>query len=185
MSRRVIAGLTRSIGPTRIADAWMENELLVLLSPEFERLVVPLEKLTDLLGSHPRRVREFELDADGSFVYWPHADVYLGWQQAQQLVDPAATLSARARSADFKLKYGAAIRSVREQAQLRQADIKGVTERNLRRVEKGELRASSATLMSLATAHQRPLNDYLAELAGLLESSRPSTASVPFKTTRQ
>ena len=165
---RVISGLTQTSGPTRIADAWLEGELIVLLSPEFERLVVPLEKLTGLLGSHAKRIREFELDADGSFLFWPHADVYLGWEQARQLVEPTAALAAQQRSVDFNVKYGAAIRSVREQAELRQADINGVTERNLRRVEKGELRASQATLRSLATAHQQPLNAYLDELAGLL-----------------
>ena len=168
MLNRVTSGPTQTGGPARIADAWLEGESLVLLSLEFDRLVVSLEKLSGLIGSHAKPTHQFELDADGSFLYWPHADVYLGWEQAQQLVEPTAALAAQQRSADFNVKYGAAIRTVREQAELRQADINGVTERNLRRVEKGELRASQATLRSLASAHQRPLNEYLNDLAGLL-----------------
>lgn len=166
---RTLMGITDADGLERIVDAWVEDERLVLLSPSFERLSVPLEKLRRYIGSDPEEAANFEIDEDGSFVYWPHADAHFGWEQFLYLVDPAAAVAARQKTEAFNRRYGAAIRSLREKAGLKQSDIKGITERNLRRVEHGELAASKATLVALARAHGLPLEDYLKDLAAKFE----------------
>ena len=157
--------MTHTDGLQSIVDAWVENGNLVLLSQSFERLVVPLNKLSNLIGSDPHKLRTFEIDEDGRFLHWPHADVHLGFEQCLQLVDPGAALAAKQRSSEFNKRYGAAIRFVREGSGIKQADVAGVTERHLRRVEHGELPATRSTLTALADAHQMPLDDYLKELA--------------------
>jgi hypothetical protein len=43
-----------------------------------------------------------------------------------------------------------------------------MTERNLRRVEKGEIMASKSTLEALAAAHRLALGDYMKVLAARL-----------------
>lgn len=163
-------GLTDAGGPQRIVDAWMEDGQLVLLSPSFERLPVPLVKLAKFLGSNREEVAAFEIDEDGSFLYWPHADAHFGWEQFLYLVEPAAAVAARQKAEAFNQRYGAAIRSLREKAGLKQSGIEGMTERNLRRVEHGELRASKATLETLARAHGLSLEEYLKQVAGECEA---------------
>lgn len=110
-------------------------------------------------------MKRFEIDDDGSFLYWPHSDTHLGWEQFRQIIDPAAAVVAKQRSTEFNEKYGAAIRAVRNEYGLTQAEIKGVTDRNLRRVEKGEIQVSKKVLESLAKAHGLPLDEYLKVLA--------------------
>ena len=166
---RLVKGITQSSGPERIVDAWIENCDLVLLAPSFKRLVVPLDKFQKYVGNAADEVRAFEIDEDGSFLYWPHADAHLGWEQFVRLVDPTASLAAKQRKHEFNQEYGAAIRALRKDAALKQADIEGVTQRNLRRVEHGQIPATKATLEALADAHGRPLEDYLKKLANRLK----------------
>jgi hypothetical protein len=162
---RLFSGMMHADGPRPIVDAWVENENLVLLSPTFDRLVVPLDKLSKLIGSDAEQVQAFDIDEDGRFLHWPHADVHLGWEQCLQLVDPAAALAAKQKSDDFNRRYGAAIRALREASGLKQSEIRGVTERHLRRVEHGQLPAKRSTLTALAEAHRLPLDEYLKKLA--------------------
>ena len=56
------------------------------------------------------RVRNFEIDPDGSFVHWPDIDVHLGWNQLLQAVDPGELRKALQRTEGFNERYGAAIR---------------------------------------------------------------------------
>ena len=51
------------------------------------------------------------------------------------------------------------------QALLRQSDIEGVSPRQVRRIENGEVRARTTTLKSFAEAHGLSVNDYLNHLS--------------------
>jgi hypothetical protein len=165
---RLLSGMAKESGAPAIVDAWVENEQLVLLSPSFDRLSVPLEKLARFIGTAESKIKSLEIDEDGRFLHWPHADVHLGWRQLEQIIDPASALGDKQKTAEFNHSYGAAIRSLREATGLKQSDIAGVTDRHLRRVEHGELPASKAMLEALAEAHGRSLEDYLKELSGRL-----------------
>jgi len=148
-----------------ISGCSMENEQLVLLSPFFDRLSVPLKKLAKHIVTGESEIRSFEIDEDGRFLYWPHSDVHLGWEQLRQIVDPASALADQQKTRKFNRGYVAAIRSLREEKGLKQSAITGVTDRHLRRVEHGEQVASKATLGSLAKSHGMTLENYLKELA--------------------
>lgn len=162
--RRTICGLA-SPEDDRIVDAWWEGDTFVVLSPSFRRLSVPLARLSKWIGTDSDSIGNYEIDSDGSFVYWPHADIHLGWLQFHRLVDPAAALAARAKHDEFNRQYGEAIRSVRKRHGLRQSDISGLTPRQVGRIEKGECRATANALTKLAKAHALKLNDYLSQLA--------------------
>lgn len=165
---RLLGGMAHADGPQSIVDAWVENERLVLLSPGFDRLAVPLKLLAPMIGTDTTRIEAFEIDEDGRFLFWPHADVHLGWEQLLQLVDPAAAVSARQKTEGFNKRYGMAIRTFREEAGLTQSDIAGVTERHLRRVEHGDQAATTGILEALSVAHGMSLDDYLERLAKAL-----------------
>ena len=153
-----------------ILDAWIENQELVLLSPSFERLSVPLKKLARFIGKAKINAEKFEIDEDGRFLFWPHADVHLGWEQMMHIVDPATALEAKQKSEEFNRKYGSAIRKFREEKRLKQAAIDGLTERHLRRIEQGKQAVTSSVLRALAKAHAMPIENYLKEVVRRVSS---------------
>ncbi len=87
------------------------------------------------------------------------------WEQLRGIIDPTTLVAAQRRSREFNVRYGAAIRCLREEHGHTQADIKGIADRHLRRVEHGQTAVTSSVLKALAAAHHMSLSDYLAELA--------------------
>jgi len=81
---------------------------------------------------------------------------------------------AKQKFAAIKLKhdqiFGRAIASLRKQHQLRQSDIIGVSERQVRRIEQGE-GTKVETLNLFAQAHKMELNDYLDAVAQLIDNT--------------
>ncbi len=155
----------------RIIDAWWEEDTFVVVSPRtegFAKLRVPLDKLPVLKGHNKKALEKFEVDEDGSFVYWPDMDIHLGWEQFEQAVDERACLKAKQQSEAFNKDYGNAVRKLRERGRLRQSDIKGLTPRQVGRIERGECRATHNALNKLAKAHKMSISDYMNELANLL-----------------
>jgi len=151
----------------RIIDAWWEEDQLVAINPSFKRVHVPLERLRPL-ANHPReKLSDFQIDQEGAFIFWPKLDVHLGWDQLVQAVDEQAYLRARQQSADFNKRYGVAIRKLREQSDLRQSDVPGLTPRQVGRIERGECRATHSALTKLAEAHGMDANRYMCRLARL------------------
>ena len=163
--KRAISGIAVNQDRSRIVDAWVEGANLVVLSPSFQRLNIPAVELAQYLGNQVECIKTFEIDEDGSYLYWPHADVHLGWEQFQGIVNPTSLVAAQQKSAAFNLEYGAAIRGLRVVRGLKQSDIKGIADRHLRRIEHGQMAATSSVLKALADAHGMSLADYLAELA--------------------
>jgi hypothetical protein len=157
----------------RIVDVWWEEDTLVVVSPRndgFAKLRVPLDKLPVLQGRNKKALENYEVDEDGSFVYWPSLDVHLGWEQFEQVVDEVAYLKAKQQSDTFNKAYGIAIKKLRQKSQLRQSDIKGLTPRQVGRIERGECRTTHNALSKLAKAHKKSISDYMNELANLMKT---------------
>ncbi|WP_165227048.1 DUF2442 domain-containing protein [Aquisphaera insulae] len=154
----------------KILDARLADEALVVRGSSSRVLRVPIRALDCLNGQPPAILHNFEIDPDGSFVYWPDLDVHLGWDQFLQVVDPSALRKAQQKTDEFNRRYGAAIREVRVQAGILQSKIPGLTERQLRRIERGECRATSSALAALARVHGLGTSDYLGRLAQALPS---------------
>lgn len=173
--RRFLAALSLGDDHDAIADAWWEADRLVILSPTFERIKVPLEALPKLGGASLEDRNAFEIDGCGEYIYWPRHDVHMGWSQFMQAADPQARLRAQGRSDAFNRAYGRAIRTHREEAGLTQSRIAGLDERTVRRIELGTTRVTSNALAKLARAHRMSANDYLGELANRLDVAAPQT----------
>ncbi|OWK39150.1 DUF2442 domain-containing protein [Fimbriiglobus ruber] len=148
-----------------IIDAYFTGGSLTVRGPGHRMLHVPADSVPALKGHPPQVLRNFEIDPDGSFLYWPALDVHLGWNQFLQAVDPAEFRSAQQRSSGFNKRYGAAIRKIREDAGVAQSKVVGLTDRKLRRIEHGECRATTTALAALARAHGLNANEYLEKLA--------------------
>lgn len=80
----------------------------------------------------------------------------------------SALHKAQQRSADFNRRYGAAIRKLRENAGLLQTQIKGITDRQLRRIEQGVCRATAKSLKELAKALGLDVNTYMEKVANAM-----------------
>lgn len=148
-----------------IVDAYLDGRTLVVVGPKLRRLEVLTASVPALRGQSAEALRNFEIDPDGSFLYWPDLDVHLGWDQFLQIVDPAELRKAQRRNADFNKRYGAAIRRVREAAGVAQSDVDGLTDRHLRRIETGTAPATVKALAALAKAHGLDPNPYMETLA--------------------
>ena len=157
----------------RIIDARWEEDTLVVVSPiknRFVKLRVPLEELSVLQGHNGEKHKNFEIDEDGAFIYWPDLDIHLGWEQFEQAVDPSACVKAKQQSEVFNKAYGIAIRDLREKSELRQSDIEGLTPRQVGRIERGECRATHNALSKFANAHKMSISDYMNKHANLLKT---------------
>ena len=123
----------------RIQDAWWEDTTLVVVSPTaegFRKLRVPMEKLPVLRRLSKEERETFEIDEDGTFIYWPSRDIHLGWEQFECAVDETAYLKAKQQTEGFNKAYGAAIEALRKERGLCQSDIEGLTPRQVGRIER-------------------------------------------------
>jgi DNA-binding transcriptional regulator YiaG len=171
MIQRLVTGMAEGDEEHPIIDAWIEQDSLVLLSVSFHRMTVPQSKLCRFLGEGREDFNNFEIDEDGRFIYWPHADAHFGWKQLEQLIDPTKAIKDQQKSSQFNLKYGQAIRVLRENSGLKQSEINGLTERQLRRIEHGQQMATTNALKLLASSHNLAIGDYMSQLASLVSAN--------------
>jgi Helix-turn-helix domain len=153
----------------RILDARIEDGVLRVVSPDFRRMEIPISKIDELSKADKKAVAHFEIDDDGSYIYWPDLVLHLGWEQLFQIVDPEAARKAQQKSHQFNERYGAAIRRVREEKGLTINEITGLSDKQLRRIERGECRLTANAAKELAKAHGMAANEYLQKLAGVLQ----------------
>jgi hypothetical protein len=157
-----------TLQPGRILDARIEDGVLHLISPNFDRLEVPITKIPEFAKGDSSKIQKFEIDEDGSFIYWPEFDAHLGWAQLQQLVNPEAALKAFQESREFNNRYGKAVQKIRELAGLKSSAISGISEKQLRRIENGECQLTSNAIEVLSQAHKLAPNEYMMKLAEAL-----------------
>lgn len=162
--QRLVSGMAENDGSKTIVDAWVEGDNLVLLSPSFDRMTVPCSRVARFLGDNDSKCAKFEIDEDGRFLYWPHSDTHLGWKQLEQLINPAVAIKDKEKNDQFRRRYGQAIKSLREDTGLKQKEIHGLTDRQLRRIEQGEQIVTSKALEALAKSHGMEIGDYMREL---------------------
>jgi hypothetical protein len=148
-----------------IIDAYLVGELLLVRGLKHRMLHVPVRAIPSLSGQSRQVIHNFRVDPDGSFLHWPDLDVHLGWNQFLQIVDPNELMKAKQRTAGFNVRYGAAIRAVREAAGIPQSKIPRFTDRQIRRIEQGLQRATPGAISALAQAHGLAANEYMEKLA--------------------
>ncbi|MGN6625015.1 MAG: hypothetical protein ACTHLN_00220, partial [Tepidisphaeraceae bacterium] len=153
----------------RILDAYWSEDNFCVWSADLRKIEANIDALSCLKGKAPEDINHFEIDEDGSFIYWPTLDVHMGWEQFAQACDPSLALRAKQKGAEFNLKYGAAIRCVRESAGLKQSDIEGLGERQVGRIERGESRATAKAIAAFAVAHKMNANEYMAAVAAKMQ----------------
>ena len=149
-----------------IANAGVVGNELFVVSCEPETYRVPFASISALKAMPQGERSDFRLAEDGSYLHWPGPDIHLDLDALLSAIQPERRARAeKVKRAHGKL-YGEAIARLRFETGLRQGDIAGLSEREVRRIEStGQVTIDS--LRKLAAAHQMKLSEYLDRLAEL------------------
>ena len=168
--RRILGAWRMGAQGKLIADAVALPERLLVVSCALERLEVPYSRVSSLDQMPAQERAEFEIDPDGSYLYWPKADVHLDLDSLRFAIDEGAKERARLDAIRRNERIGAAIGALRRSDGISAGEIDGISDRQMRRIERGHSVPRSATLEKLAGAHEMVLNDYLDSLASTMNS---------------
>jgi hypothetical protein len=174
--RRVILAHSSGAEEELIASAIIEDSKIVVWSCEPRRFEVPVAEIPALAGMSANAIVKFELSPSGSRMRWPESDVDINLDTIREHADPEVRREHEARARKEAARYAGAIRSFREERGLKQSDVKGLTDRQVRRLEEGETVPQIGTLRTLASAHGMTIDEYLGELA---KRSRRSSRKGP------
>jgi hypothetical protein len=163
--RRMVKARLAGAETKLMASAFIDGDRLIVWTCEPRRLVVPVSKIPALADMPAKDLNDFELSEAGSRLHWNKDDVDLDLESIRYYVDPEVRREHDRARREEAASYTGAIRAFREERGLKQTDIPGLTERQVRRVEQGENMPRSTTLKRLAAAHELSLDQYLKELA--------------------
>lgn len=167
--RRLVLAQHRHRPFEALVDAYLIRRTLVLVLGDLE--IFTLEtSASSLLGKlDPEELGHFQIDVDGSYLHWPDRDLHLGASQLMREVD-AEYLAELEIDRFAKDVTGPVIARLRERRGVRQIDVRGLSERQVRRLEKGVSRLTLDAAEKLAATFEMSLDAFLTEFAG--EASR-------------
>lgn len=168
--QRLLTAWAHNAQDQLIAKATVSADRLFVLSCALAQFEVGFDEMPALKAIPPDERPQFRIDDDGSFIHWPGSDIHLDLDAIRAAKDPKARARAIANRARHDERYGAAIAKLRIASGLRQSEIEGLSERQVRRIEKGA-GTSTAALSRLAAAHRMTLNEYLKSVAGHVAAS--------------
>jgi hypothetical protein len=169
--KRVINAWTMGAQEQLIGDATVIGDRLLVLSCAMEKLEVPFESLPALKRISLKDRSSFTIDDDGSCLYWENADIHLDLEAFRCATDPSWKQKFEALKSERNQVFGKAIATLRKQYKLRQSDIIGLSDRQVRRIEQGEGSTKVDTLRLFAKAHGMELDAYLDAVASAISST--------------
>jgi Asp-tRNA(Asn)/Glu-tRNA(Gln) amidotransferase A subunit family amidase len=181
--RRLVLARQQGSEEDLIASASIEDDKLVVWNCEPRRFEVAVAEIPVLAKLDAATLAKFELSASGGRLRWPDADVDIHLDTIREHADPEVRRQHEARARQEATRYSNAIRHLREERGLKQSDIPGLTDRQVRRLEEGGTVPQIETLRRLAAAHGMAVDDYLRELAK--RSRKSSRRSAPGRSPRQ
>ncbi len=155
-----------------IASASLEDGTLFVWSCEPRLYRVPAKEIPALADLDDEQLQKFDVSSSGSRLHWPGADVDINLDTIRFHSDPAYRRTAEAALRREASRYAKAIKTLRKKHALKQGDIAGLSERQVRRLEQGEAFPHAKTVEKLAGAHGMEVPAYLKELAKLSGTSR-------------
>lgn len=164
LPRRVLRAWRLNAQTELISCATAAHDRLIAVSCEPKTYEIRFDRIPALKQIPPKQRTNFEVAEDGSYIWWPGPDIHIDLDAIRAAIDPASGERARRNRQSHGREYGAAIAALRKASALRQADIPGVSERQLRRIEQSGA-VSLHTLELLSKAHRMTMPDYLNAVA--------------------
>lgn len=171
LPRRVLAAWIHGAQEDLIADARVANDRLFVTSCTLKEYDISVDEIPSLSGLPKSELTNFEIDEDGSYIHWPGPDIHLDLETIRAVIDPSVRQRALIEKLRHERRYGQAIATFRAAKGLKQSEIDSLSERQVRRIEKGAA-TSYAALDKLARAHGMNLSDYLDELARIVSARK-------------
>lgn len=167
LPRRVLQAWRLGAADQLIAHAAVVRDRILIVDCSLNTLEIEFDQLPCLRQLSPAARDRFEIDADGSCLHWPEADVHLDLDAARYATDAGWRKRQDLKRITHDSAFGTAIRRLREEQGLTQDSFPALSPRQLRRIE-GGAPASSRSLEALSEAHGMELNEYLDKVAQLL-----------------
>ena len=169
MPRRVLTAWQFGAERRLIARAMTANDRLFVTSCLPETFEIEFDRMPALRRLRKRDRGNFVVSDDGSYIHWRSQDVHVDLDAILSVLDTAyGDTCAAARLAHHKT-LGQAVAALRRRQGLRQAEVAGLSDRQVRRIETGG-RATVPALKRLAAAHRMGLDEYLNALAAHIEA---------------
>lgn len=162
--QRVIGAWRIGAQEQLIAQATVFDATLLVLSCAMQRYEVGFAEIRVLAHLPQEERANFTLADDGSYLHWPTPDVHINLDTLRSIVDEAWRRKALIDRIAHDKKIGGAIAILRRQHRLKQSQIPGLSDRQVRRIEAGT-RTTVEALEHLAAAHGVSLQDYLDQIA--------------------
>jgi len=170
LPKRVINAWSMGAQSQLIADATVIGDRLLVFSCAMEKFEVPFLSLPALKQIAINERANFTIADDGSYIYWENADIHLDLDAFRWATDPEWKQKFEALRSTHDSVFGRAIATLRKHHKLRQSDIEGLSERQVRRIEQGEGGTKVDTLKLFAKAHSMELDAYLNAVAKAITS---------------
>lgn len=147
-----------------IAIATASEKSLFVVACDFTAWEIPFKSIS-CLDRVPKSERpNFEIDEDGSYLYYPCADLHVDLEDLKAAADPEFKEQLMLEKLEYGKSFGKAIAMVRKAHKLTQNDINGISDRHLRRIENEGYQPTLDTLKKLSESHGLDLEDYLSEV---------------------
>ena len=169
--RRIVNAFCIGAEHDLIADAAVIDDNLFVVSCAAEAFEVPFDEMPSLRDLEGLARKSFVVAEDGSHIAWPDHDVHLDLDSIRFATDEGYRTRAKWMQLVHSRNFGEAISRFRKMSELRQADIPGISERQVRRIEHGEP-GSIESFRLLAAAHGMDVNEYLNKVANLASELR-------------
>jgi hypothetical protein len=169
ISERILQAWEMGAEQDLIAHATVSEQSLCVLACDLNVFNVPFSANYALRSIPETERANFELDTDGSFLYWESKDIHLDLESLKVAIDPDLRARFMAEKIHYDRRYGKAIAAVRKSHKLKQTEIAGISARHIGRIEKGA-RPKLETLKKLAQGHGLEVNDYLNKVAQAMAS---------------
>lgn len=174
---RVLEAWVHNAQAELIANATVADDRLIIISCEPKTYEVRFDQMPALTKLTPAERRNFEIADDGSFIWWPAQDIHLDLDAVRNAIDPAWRRKSERLRHTHGREYGAAIAALRKERGLKQTEVAGISERQLRRIERSGA-ISLRTLKQLADAHGMTLDNYMDAVAAKIGSASSEVSSV-------
>ncbi len=181
MSRNILVHTDKEV-PKRVFTAWslgcpdqliataqvIDDELFVVAC-DHTLFRIGFEEMPALKRILEEQRSSFTISSEGSYIHWPEADVHIDLDAVRYLKDDEWREKKDRERLMYDIRFGEAVATLRKKSGLKQAEIQGLSERHVRRIEKGE-RTKVDTLAVLARSHRLSLKKYLDEIAEILST---------------
>lgn len=163
--RRLVLAAARGAEKQLIATASLENDELVVWSCEPREFRCRISDIPALKDVPRSRLKRFSISSSGSRLRWPDEGIDLSLDTFRELSDPEYREANEKRFRREAKRFADAIRTLRKGKGLKQDQIAGLSERQVRRLESGEVYPHSSTLNKLAAAHDLSPAEYVRQLS--------------------